>query len=57
MISGLRKQMLEATRQQRIEKAYLFLLNEAFAMKIDLKDLIGKIIEIDKGLLEEPKRE
>lgn len=54
-LTELRKGILLNLRGQRIEKIYLGLLNEAWAMQIDLKDLLGQIIEIDKALLEEGK--
>jgi len=55
-LSEIRKQVLGITRGQRIEKIYLGLLNESLAMRIDLKDLLGQIIEIDKALLDEGKK-
>ena len=52
-LSDLRKQFLVMSRGQRIEKIYFSLLNEAWAMRIDLKELITEIINIDKSLLAE----
>jgi len=55
MFRGLNEGFNSAVRQERIWKAYLFVLNEALAMQIDLKQLLNELDGIDNQSLEVEK--
>jgi hypothetical protein len=53
MISSLRKQVLDVTRGQRVWNCYLYVRNEAMAMRLDPYKLIEQLAIIDKKLVDD----